>query len=75
MASKTEISSTAFTLGHNVVQRVEVDEVIEQARQAGADIVKPPEDTFYGRYAGYFRYPDGHLWEVVWNPANLPTDA
>ena len=69
---KTQISPTALTVGHNVVRREEVDEVIEQARRAGADIVKSPQDTFYGGYAGYFRDPDGHLWEVVWNPANLP---
>lgn len=71
---KTQISPTSFTIGHNVVRREQVDEVIEQAHQAGADIVKPPQDTFYGGYAGYFRDPNGHLWEVVWNPANLPTD-
>jgi len=71
---KTPISPTSFTIGHNVVRREEVDKVVDQARRAGADIVKPPQDTFYGGYAGYFRDPDGHLWEVVWNPANLPTD-
>ncbi len=71
----TEISSTAFTIGHNVARREEVDDVIGQARQAGAEIVKPPQDTFYGGYAGYFRDPDGHLWEVVWNPENLPDDG
>ena len=71
---KTAISATSFTIGHNVARREEVDEVIEQARQAGANIVKPPEDTFYGGYAGYFGDPNGHLWEVVWNPANVPAD-
>lgn len=71
--SKTRISPTSFTIGHNVASREEVDEVIEQARRAGAEIVKPPQDSFYGGYAGYFRDPGGHLWEVVWNPANLPT--
>ncbi|HWM48747.1 MAG TPA: VOC family protein [Xanthobacteraceae bacterium] len=69
---KTQASPTSFTIGHNVVRREEVDEVIAQARRAGAAIVKPPQDTFYGGYAGYFRDPDGHLWEVVWNPALLP---
>jgi len=69
---KTQASPTSFTIGHNVVRREEVDEVIAQARRAGAAIVKPPHDTFYGGYAGYFRDPDGHLWEVVWNPALLP---
>ena len=68
------VSSTAFSIGHNVSRREDVDDVIAQARAAGAAIVKPPEDTFYGGYAGYFTDPDGHLWEVVWNPANLPDD-
>ena len=72
---KTPISSTAFTIGHNVVRREEVDEVMEQAVRAGAKIIKPAQDTFYGGYAGYFTDPDGHLWEIVWNPANLPTDG
>jgi catechol 2,3-dioxygenase-like lactoylglutathione lyase family enzyme len=72
---KTATSATSFTIGHNVARREEVDEVIERARQAGAKIVKSPQDTFYGGYAGYFQDPDGHLWEVVWNPANIPTDG
>ncbi|NOT44647.1 MAG: VOC family protein [Acidobacteria bacterium] len=70
----TGVSPTSFTIGHNVSRREDVDEVIEQARRAGADITKAPEETFYGGYAGYFLDPDGHLWEVVWNPASLPTE-
>ncbi len=70
----TPPSPTAFTLGHNVSSRDEVAAVIAQARRAGAEIVKEPQDTFYGGYAGYFRDPDGHLWEVVWNPDALPDD-
>lgn len=65
-------SSTEFTLGHNVSSRDEVDAVLEQARRAGAVVVKPARETFWGGYAGYFQDPDGHLWEVVWNPALLP---
>lgn len=65
-------SPTSFTIGHNVLRREEVDEVMATARQAGADIIKVPQDTFYGGYAGYFRDPDGHLWEIVWNPTMLP---
>lgn len=61
-------SPTAFTLGHNVASREEVDDVMAQAQQAGATIVSPAHATFYGGYAGYFQDPDGHLWEVVWNP-------
>ena len=68
---KTQIRPTSFTIGHNVVRREQVDEVIEQAHQAGADIVKPPQDTFYGGCGGLSSDPNGHLWEVVWNPANL----
>ena len=61
-------SPTEFTLGHNVSSREEVDAVMEQARNAGAKIVKQAHDTFWGGYAGYFQDPDGHLWEIVWNP-------
>ncbi|CAM5182570.1 hypothetical protein CDEF62S_01755 [Castellaniella defragrans] len=59
---------TDMTLGHNVSSKAEVDAVMTQATQAGAAIVKPAQDTFWGGYAGYFQDPDGHLWEVVWNP-------
>lgn len=69
--TKAPASSTSFSIGHNVSQRSEVDEVMEQAREAGAAIVKPAQETFYGGYAGYFTDPDGHLWETVWNPGNL----
>lgn len=61
-------SPTEFTLGHNVSSKEEVDVVMEQARKAGAKIVKQARDTFWGGYAGYFEDPDRHLWEVVWNP-------
>lgn len=59
---------TKFSLGHNVNSRAEVDAAMERARAAGAVIVKPAQDTFWGGYAGYFQDPDGHLWEVVFNP-------
>jgi uncharacterized protein len=59
----------AFSLGHLVGSRSEVDRVMAQASQAGAAIVKPAQDTFWGGYAGYFQDPDGHLWEIAWNPA------
>ncbi|HTN94692.1 MAG TPA: VOC family protein [Gallionella sp.] len=60
--------STDFSLGHNVSSRSEVDAVMEQAKVAGAIIVKPAQDTFWGGYAGYFQDPDRHLWEIAWNP-------
>lgn len=56
------------TIGHNVTSRADVDAVMEQARRAGATIVREAHDTFWGGYSGYFQDPDGHLWEVVWNP-------
>ena len=67
-------SRTELTLGHNVANRAEVDATMEQAAAAGAAIVKPAQDTFWGGYAGYFADLDGHLWEVVWNPDLLPED-
>ena len=67
-------SPTDFTIGHNVRSVEEVDAVMEQAKRAGARIVKPAAKTFWGGYAGYFQDPDGHLWEVAWNPAMLPPD-
>ncbi len=59
---------TEMTLGHNVASKAEVDSVLAKANAAGATIVKPAHDTFWGGYSGYFQDPDGHLWEVVWNP-------
>jgi uncharacterized protein len=61
-------TATEFTLGHNVSSKAEVNAVMEQAKKAGAVIVKPAHDTFWGGYAGYFQDPDQHLWEVAWNP-------
>ena len=61
-------SPTDFTIGHNVGAKGEVDAVMAQAGAAGATIVKPAHDTFWGGYAGYFQDPDGHVWEVAWNP-------
>jgi len=60
---------TQLTLGHNVNSKQEVDAVMERAREAGAIITKPAHDTAWGGYAGYFQDPDGHVWEVVWNPS------
>ncbi len=66
---ETPRSPTEFTIGHNVATRDSVDEVLARAAEAGATIVKPAHDTFWGGYAGYFQDPDDHLWEVAWNPA------
>ena len=64
-------SPTDLTLGHNVASKAQVDAVMKQAAAAGAKIVKQPHLTFWGGYSGYFQDPDGHLWEVVWNPQFL----
>ena len=61
-------SSTEFIIGHNVNTRAQVDAVMAQAKNAGATIVQPARDTFWGGYAGCFADPDGHLWEIAWNP-------
>jgi catechol 2,3-dioxygenase-like lactoylglutathione lyase family enzyme len=65
-------STANLSLGHNVGSKAEVDTVMEQVARAGARIVKPAQETFWGGYAGYFHDPDQHLWEVVWNPHWIP---
>jgi catechol 2,3-dioxygenase-like lactoylglutathione lyase family enzyme len=70
----TPPSVSEFSFGHNVRTREEVDQVMQQAQAAGAQIVKSACTTFWGGYAGYFQDPDGHLWEIAWNPALLPQD-
>jgi catechol 2,3-dioxygenase-like lactoylglutathione lyase family enzyme len=64
--------ATEMTLGHNVASKEEVDAVMARATTAGAVVVKPARETFWGGYAGYFQDPDGHLWEVAWNPQWVP---
>ncbi|MBB5213459.1 VOC family protein [Parapusillimonas granuli] len=65
-------SATEMMLAHNVSSRAEVDDVMRQAEGAGANILRPAHETFWGGYAGYFQDPDGHVWEAVWNPAWKP---
>jgi catechol 2,3-dioxygenase-like lactoylglutathione lyase family enzyme len=67
----SEIGAGGVTLANNVATREEVDEVMAQAKRAGATITDPARDRFFGGYSGYFRDLDGHLWEVIWNP-DLP---
>jgi len=66
--------ATELSIGHNVMSQEEVDVVMEQAKRAGAVIVKEAQDTFWGGYAGYFQDPDQHLWEIVWNPQMSPQE-
>ncbi|MDE2803058.1 MAG: VOC family protein [Chloroflexota bacterium] len=63
----------AFTVAHNVASRAEVDAVLAQAEAAGAQIVKPASETFWGGYSGYFADPDGFRWEVA-TGSGLPVD-
>ncbi|MBA2673858.1 VOC family protein [Ramlibacter sp.] len=66
-------SASEFALASNVVSQAEVDAVMAQASAAGAVVVKPAGKTFYGGYAGYFQDPDGHIWEIAYNPQMLPS--
>jgi uncharacterized glyoxalase superfamily protein PhnB len=61
-----------ITLAHVVASKEEVDHVLSQAIEAGGNLVKPAQDVFWGGYSGYFSDPDGHLWEVAWNPHFWP---
>lgn len=58
----------AQTLGYNVREKSEVAVVLEQVAQAGGEVLKAAADVFWGGHHGYFRDPDGHVWEVAWNP-------
>jgi uncharacterized protein len=57
-----------ITLAHNARSREDVDSVLAEAQAAGARVLKPAQDVFWGGYSGYFADPDGFLWEIVWNP-------
>jgi catechol 2,3-dioxygenase-like lactoylglutathione lyase family enzyme len=61
-----------FSIGHLVASREDVDEVLAAAQAAGATLTEEPHDRPWGIYSGYFRDPDGHLWEVIWNPRAAP---
>jgi catechol 2,3-dioxygenase-like lactoylglutathione lyase family enzyme len=61
-------SAGAFSIGHAVGSKEEVDAVLAEAEAAGGTLTDPPHDRPWGIYSGYFRDPDGHLWEILWNP-------
>jgi uncharacterized protein len=67
--------SGEFSLGHIVANRTDVDALLAQAEAAGATITDEPHDRPWGIYSGYFRDPDGHLWEVIHNPANTGSSS
>jgi uncharacterized protein len=60
-----------FSIGHAVSSAAEVDALLAQAQAAGATLTDRPHDRPWGIYSGYFRDPDGHLWEILWNPRLL----
>jgi catechol 2,3-dioxygenase-like lactoylglutathione lyase family enzyme len=66
--------SGEFSLGQLVASRDDVDRILEQAAAAGATVT-PPHDRPWGIYSGYFRDPDGHLWEIIWNPGRGSAEA
>ena len=79
LAEEAQIAPTnlrlgAVAIGHNVRSRAEVDAVMSQAEAAGAVITDPARDRFWGGYGGHFHDPDGHLWEIAWNPQWLEPD-
>jgi uncharacterized protein len=60
------------TLAHVVSSKREVNDILDQAVKSGGKLIKPAQDVFWGGYSGYFADPDGHLWEVAWNPHFWP---
>ena len=57
-----------FTLAYNLRSRVEVDATMKKVSELGATILKPAGEAFWGGYTGHFADPDGHVWELAWNP-------
>jgi catechol 2,3-dioxygenase-like lactoylglutathione lyase family enzyme len=71
----TPPASGEFSIGHIVGGRSEVDALLEQAQEAGATLTDEAHERPWGIYSGYFRDPDGHLWEIIWNPRQVPPSA
>jgi len=63
----TEARLGAVSIGYFMNSKGDVDAFVRRAEKAGAKVADPPKDRFWGGYSGYFRDPDGHLWEVAWN--------
>lgn len=62
------LGTGAMTLSHNTRTKEEVAELLAAAEAAGAEVLKPAQDVFWGGHHGYFRSPDGHVWEIAFNP-------
>lgn len=73
-AAKGHPAATEFSIGYTVKSKEEVDAIMNLAKKAGARISKPAQKAFWGGYSGYFQDPDGHLWEIAWNPQLMPED-
>jgi catechol 2,3-dioxygenase-like lactoylglutathione lyase family enzyme len=69
-----EPTTGAFSIGHLVASAAEVDAVLAAAEAAGATLTEQPHERPWGIYSGYFRDPDGHLWEIIWNPRQSGAD-
>jgi len=67
--AQDSVGFPGFTLSRNLDSQAAVDAFMDRAATAGAEVVKPAAVTFWGGYSGYFRDPDGFLWEIAWNPA------
>jgi uncharacterized protein len=65
-------ASGEFSIGHIVRNRSEVDALLAKAQEAGATLTDEAHERPWGIYSGYFRDPDGHLWEIIWNPRDAP---
>ncbi|WP_203301025.1 VOC family protein [Marinobacter sediminum] len=63
-----EVAFSGITLAHNVASKSEVDALLQQAIEAGATLIKPAQEVFWGGYSGYFQDTEGHYWEVAYNP-------
>ena len=64
---RLDLTTGAFSIGHLVASRADVDAILARAEAAGATLTDEPHERPWGIYSGYFRDPDGHLWEVIWN--------
>ncbi|MBX3443035.1 MAG: VOC family protein [Planctomyces sp.] len=74
-APRSGDAAPSITLAHNVRDRGDVERVLAQAVEAGATLLKPAHDTFWGGCAGYFADPDGHVWEVAWGAFEFAADG
>src|ERR687884_189810 len=70
-----EATPGPFSIGHLVASKAEVDAVLARAEAAGATLTDEPHERPWGIYSGYFRDPDGHLWEIIWNPRQTGSAA